>query len=43
MDIKIGDDIECLRLFRNSFVYGELIKIDDDEFDDIWKEMKFVL
>lgn len=40
---KIGDDIERLRLFRNSFAHGESTEINDDEFDDIWKEIKSVI
>lgn len=40
---NIGDDIERLRLFRNSFAHGESTKINDDKFCVIWKEIKSVL
>lgn len=42
-DTEIGDDIERLRLFRNSFAHGESTEINDDEFDHIWKEIKSVI
>lgn len=43
-DIKIGDDIEWFRLFRNNcFVYVYFVKILDDEFEDFLKNVKFVI
>lgn len=40
MDKKIGDDIECFRLFRNNFyVYVDLIEILDSDFNNLWKNL----
>lgn len=40
MDIKIGDDIECLRLLRNNiYVYVDLIEIFDGDFNNLWKDL----
>lgn len=39
----IGDDIECFRLFRNNcFVYVDFIEIFDVEFENFWKDVKFM-
>lgn len=43
MDKVIGDDIECLWCFRNKYVYVNFIEIIDDEFDDFWKNLKYVI
>lgn len=44
MDLKIGDDIECIRFFRNKYyVYVEFVKIFDSEFKDFWNEGKFLI
>lgn len=42
-DTKIGDDIERLRLFRNSYAHGTSAEISDTEFDDIWKNVKSII
>lgn len=42
-DTKIGDDIERLRLFRNSYAHGSSAEISDTEFDDIWKNVKSII
>lgn len=40
-DLKIGDDIERIRLFRNKhYVHAESAKIPDSEFTDLWNEGK---
>lgn len=42
--MDIGDDIECLRLFRNIyFVYVFFVVIFDIVFKDLWKNLKFVI
>lgn len=41
--IFIGDDIECVRLFRNYFVYIVLLEMFDDVFNNMWKELKFLV
>lgn len=43
IDIWIGDDIECFRLFRNNCVYGSFIKIFDSDFEDLWRNLEFVI
>lgn len=44
MDLKIGDDIKCIRFFRNKYyVYVEFVKIFDSEFIDFWNEGKFFI
>lgn len=43
-DIKIGDDVECFRFFRNkNFVYVDFGIIFDDMFEDFWRFLKVVL
>lgn len=40
----ISDDIECIREFRNRyFVYVECVEIFDNEFNDFWKEVEFII
>lgn len=40
-DLKIGDDIERIRLFRNKhYAHAESAKIPDSEFTDLWNEGK---
>lgn len=39
-DIQIGDDIERLRLSRNSFVHSTSNKIPDDDFKALWMYLK---
>lgn len=41
-DTEIGDDIERLRLFRNSFAHGTFTKIPDNEFSTLWRNVKNV-
>lgn len=41
-DIRIGDDIERLRLFRNNCVHGSSTKILDSDFEDLWKNLESV-
>lgn len=43
MCIDIGDDIECFRCFRNSFVYGKFIGIFDNELKIILSNLKYVM
>lgn len=43
MDMSIGDDIERLRLFRNSFVRGEFTGMPDNELRIIWSNLKHVM
>lgn len=43
-DIKIGDDIERLRLLRNNtYAHAESTCIPDTKFEDTWKKMKSVI
>lgn len=42
VDIQIGDDIECFRIFRNNNVYNSLLEIFDIDFEIIWKKFKIV-
>lgn len=42
IDMQIGDDIECLRLFRNNYFYEVLLEIFEYDFEVIWKKFKFV-
>lgn len=42
-DTKIGDDIERLRLLRNSYAHGSSAEISDTDFDDIWKNVKPII
>lgn len=41
-DTEIGDDIERLRLFRNSYAHGEFTEISDNEFRTLWIDIKDV-
>lgn len=43
MDMSIGDDIECFRYFRNSFVYGKFIGMFDNELRIILSNLKYVM
>lgn len=44
VDIWIGDDIECLRLFWNIYyVYVSIVGIFNIEFEDIWNDLKLVI
>lgn len=42
-DIQIGDDIERIRIFRNSNIHEGSSEISDSEFETIWKKLKSVL
>lgn len=42
-DTQIGDDIERLRVFRNNNIHEVSSKISDNDFEIIWKKLKFVL
>lgn len=42
-DKQIGDDIERLRCFRNKHAHANSTEITDDEFDDLWKNLKYVI
>lgn len=43
-DIRIGDDIERLRLFRNNYyAHANTTAICNTEFEDIWNDLKLVL
>lgn len=43
-DTKIGDDIERLRLLRNNcFAHAYSTEIPDQEFEDLWKNVKSVI
>lgn len=42
-DIRIGDDIERLRLFRNNYAHTNSTEIPDDEFENLWKNLKSVI
>lgn len=42
-DKLIGDDIERLRCFRNKHAHANSTEITDDEFDDLWKNLKYVI
>lgn len=43
-DLKIGDDIERIRLFRNKhYAHAESAKIPDSEFKDLWNEGKSLI
>lgn len=41
--MMIGDDIECIRFFRNEFGYFKFVFILDGEFKICWIDMKFVV
>lgn len=44
MDIQFGDDIECIRLFRNkNVVYVNFGEFDDMEFEGIWSDLEDVV
>lgn len=44
VDTKPGDDIERVRLFRNeAFAHADTAELDDEEFDEIWGDIKIVL
>lgn len=44
IDLSIGDDIEWIWEFRNVyFVYIELVEILNDDFDEFWKDVKFMI
>lgn len=42
-DKQIGDDIERLRLLRNSYAHGSSAEISDKEFKDIWRNVKTII
>lgn len=42
-DMQIGDDIERLRVFRNNNIHEVSSKISDNDFEIIWKKLKFVI
>lgn len=42
-DMQIGDDIERLRVFRNNNIHEVSSTISDNDFEIIWKKLKFVL
>lgn len=43
-DIRIGDDIERLRLFRNTYyAHASTAGISNTEFEDIWNDLKLVI
>lgn len=43
-DIKTGDDIERLRLFRNNYyAHADSAAISDTDFKDIWKKLKSII
>lgn len=42
-DTQIGDDIERLRVSRNNNIHEVSSKISDNDFEIIWKKLKFVL
>lgn len=43
-DMDVGDDIERIRKLRNTyFAHIELAEISDDEFRDLWSDLKCVI
>lgn len=43
MDINIGDEIECFKLFINNYyLYFKFIKMIDNKFREVWNNLKFL-